>query len=87
MADGYAADCKSVNAGSIPTSASEKNEYFIDGLVQALLVIIWPKSFKTIKFIDNLNDYYDVKLKKDRLLNLNKFDNFSFVNADLKILS
>ena len=34
--------------------------------------------------IDNLNDYYEVKLKKDRLLNLNKSNNFSFVNEDLK---
>lgn len=28
--------------------------------------------------IDNLNNYYDVKLKKERLKSLNKFKNFSF---------
>ena len=32
---------------------------------------------------DNLNDYYSVALKQDRLKRLNDFDNFSFVEADL----
>ena len=34
--------------------------------------------------LDNLNDYYDISLKRDRLDILNKFDNFSFIKADLK---
>ncbi|MAI69998.1 MAG: capsular biosynthesis protein CpsI [Rhodopirellula sp.] len=32
---------------------------------------------------DNLNDYYSVDLKRDRLKLLTKFDNFKFVEADL----
>lgn len=32
---------------------------------------------------DNLNDYYDVRLKQKRLEILNSFDNFSFVKGDL----
>jgi len=33
--------------------------------------------------LDNLNDYYDVKLKEDRLAILSRADNFTFVNLDL----
>jgi len=33
--------------------------------------------------IDNLNNYYDVKLKEDRLEQLNLFDNFKFIKIDL----
>ena len=33
--------------------------------------------------LDNLNDYYDVQLKKDRLEILNNYDNFTFYEADL----
>ena len=33
--------------------------------------------------IDNLNDYYDVNLKKDRLAKLSKNSNFSFFRIDL----
>ena len=33
--------------------------------------------------IDNLNNYYDVKLKEDRLKELNKFDNFKFIKGDI----
>ncbi len=33
--------------------------------------------------IDNLNEYYDIRLKYDRLEKLNKFDNFSFIKMDL----
>ena len=50
--------------------------------------------FHTVKFfldkskmqiigIDNLNNYYDVKLKKERLKNLKK-KNFIFINGDIK---
>ncbi len=34
--------------------------------------------------LDNLNPYYDPKLKKDRLAILKKFDDFLFYKADLK---
>ena len=34
--------------------------------------------------IDNLNDYYDVKLKKDRIANISSFNNFSFIKTDIK---
>jgi len=33
--------------------------------------------------IDNLNPYYDVRLKTARLELLEKFDNFSFIKIDL----
>lgn len=33
--------------------------------------------------IDNLNNYYDVALKEARLRNLEKYDNFDFVKADI----
>ncbi|MBB6285318.1 NAD-dependent epimerase [Geobacillus subterraneus] len=33
--------------------------------------------------IDNLNDYYDPKLKEDRLAELKKYDRFTFVKLDL----
>ncbi len=37
--------------------------------------------------IDNLNDYYDVTLKKDRLARLEEADRFAFVRADLADLA
>lgn len=33
--------------------------------------------------IDNMNDYYDVRLKEERLAELAEFDNFKFIKADL----
>lgn len=33
--------------------------------------------------VDNLNDYYDVTLKQDRLKTLNDFEGFHFVKADI----
>ncbi|HDQ03915.1 MAG TPA: NAD-dependent epimerase [Deltaproteobacteria bacterium] len=38
---------------------------------------------KIITGIDNLNDYYDVKLKKARLVQLERYDNFKFRKLDL----
>ncbi len=38
---------------------------------------------KKIIGVDNLNDYYDVKLKRYRLNKLKKFKNFSFIKSDL----
>lgn len=34
--------------------------------------------------IDNLNNYYDVNLKKERLELLYKYDNFTFIHEDIK---
>lgn len=36
--------------------------------------------------IDNMNDYYDVKLKKSRLKNLLKYNNFEFEKVDISDL-
>ena len=33
--------------------------------------------------LDNMNKYYDVKIKEWRLAQLNKFDNFKFIKGDL----
>jgi len=33
--------------------------------------------------VDNLNDYYDVNLKKSRLVDINKYDDFSFEKVDI----
>ena len=33
--------------------------------------------------IDNLNDYYDVRLKETRLAELQSFDNFLFVKGNI----
>ncbi len=33
--------------------------------------------------IDNMNDYYDVSLKEERLSNLNRLDNFTFIKGDI----
>ena len=33
--------------------------------------------------IDNINSYYDINLKKDRINNLKKYKNFSFYKIDL----
>ena len=38
---------------------------------------------ETVVGLDNLNDYYDVQLKKDRLQELDNFENFSFVKGDI----
>ena len=37
----------------------------------------------TVIGVDNLNDYYEVKLKKDRLKNLENQENFQFIKIDL----
>ncbi len=47
-------------------------------LTQALL-----KSGKKVLGIDNLNDYYDPQLKKDRLKQLEPYENFNFSSVDL----
>ena len=39
---------------------------------------------KTIFGLDNLNDYYDVNLKKNRLKILKNYKNFKFFNLDIR---
>ncbi len=41
------------------------------------------KSGQAVVGIDNLNDYYDVTLKQDRVKELQKFDNFTFVKVEI----
>lgn len=41
------------------------------------------KTENQIVVIDNLNDYYDVQLKEDRLKILRKYNNFKFIKMDL----
>jgi len=38
---------------------------------------------ETVVGVDNLNDYYDVQLKKDRLQELDNFTNFHFIKEDI----
>jgi UDP-glucuronate 4-epimerase len=38
----------------------------------------------TVSGIDNFNDYYDVKLKKDRIRELKKYKKFSFIKLNLE---
>ena len=45
--------------------------------------LLLKKGFEIVG-IDNLNNYYDVSLKEDRLKILEKFDNFQFHKIDLK---
>ena len=44
------------------------------------------KGYKVLG-VDNLNDYYDTKLKKNRVLILKKYKNFKFLKSDLKSLN
>ena len=37
----------------------------------------------TIIGIDNIDNYYDIKIKKDRLNKLKKFNNFIFLKVDI----
>ena len=47
-------------------------------------IFLLKKKF-TIYGLDDLNSYYDVQLKKDRLKRLEKYKNFSFIREKLKI--
>ena len=37
----------------------------------------------TVMGLDNMNDYYDVRLKEDRLSKLQEFERYQFIKADL----
>ncbi len=47
-----------------------------------LVIKLLKKKFE-VYGVDNINNYYDVKLKKSRLLILSEFDNFKFNKFDL----
>jgi UDP-glucuronate 4-epimerase len=54
------------------------------GFIGFHLSIYYLKRSQTIIGIDNLNSYYDKKLKLKRLKELKKFKNFKFIFLDLK---
>lgn len=55
------------------------------GFIGSNLVKRLLKEYENTKVIglDNMNDYYDVRIKDSRLEELNKFDNFKFVKGNL----
>ena len=48
-----------------------------------LSTLLLNKSYQVIG-VDNLNKYYDPKLKENRLKNLKQYNNFTFYRVDLK---
>lgn len=62
--------------------------YFITGVAGfigsnlAKRILTEEKNVQVIG-IDNMNEYYDMKIKEWRLAELNKFDNFKFIKGDL----
>ncbi|MBR3133110.1 MAG: GDP-mannose 4,6-dehydratase [Clostridia bacterium] len=62
--------------------------YFITGVagfIGSNLVKRILKDNKDVNVIglDNLNDYYDIRIKESRLNDLKKYDKFKFINGDL----
>lgn len=57
------------------------------GFIGMHLTISLLKKNKSVIGIDNMNNYYDVNLKKKRLLNLKKFKKFNFKKVDIKNLN
>lgn len=55
------------------------------GFIGSFLCKRLLKEFNDIKVIglDNMNDYYDVRLKESRLEELSKFDNYTFIKGNL----
>lgn len=53
------------------------------GFIGSSLSLRLLRSGEQIYGIDTLNDYYDVTLKKDRLAQLQAFDNFTFEQLDI----
>ena len=53
------------------------------GFIGAFLSKELMEQSHTVIGIDNLNDYYDVRLKTDRLEMLNQYENFTFIELDI----
>ncbi|WP_029323145.1 GDP-mannose 4,6-dehydratase [Butyrivibrio sp. AE3004] len=55
------------------------------GFIGSHLAVRLLDEFEDIKVVgyDNVNDYYDVRLKEERLANLSKYENFIFVKGDI----
>lgn len=63
-----------------------KKIYLITGAAGFIGFYLSKKLLKkgcTVIGIDNINDYYDVNLKKDRLKKLEPFDKFTFIKEDI----
>lgn len=61
--------------------------YFVTGcagFIASKVAELLLKDGHQVVGIDNMNDYYDVRLKEMRLENLNKFDNFTFYKYDVE---
>ena len=63
-------------------------KYFITGaagFIGSNLAKRILKEEKNVQVIglDNMNEYYDIKIKEWRLTELKKFDNFKFIKGDL----
>ena len=56
----------------------------IAGFVGSKVAEVLLKNEYQVIGVDNLNDYYDVKLKLWRLDNLKKFNNFKFYKNDIE---
>lgn len=56
------------------------------GFIGSNLVLKLLKEFEGVRVIglDNMNNYYDPKLKEERLVNLSEFSNFSFIKGSLE---
>tara|TARA_B100001063_G_scaffold247373_1_gene293577 strand:+ start:18924 stop:19907 length:984 start_codon:yes stop_codon:yes gene_type:complete len=57
------------------------------GFIGMHLTMSLLKKNKSVIGIDNMNNYYDVNLKKKRLLSLKKFKKFNFKKVDIKNLN
>lgn len=71
-----------------PNISLENKTVFITGaagFIGSYLALELQKRFPTIKIvgIDSITDYYDVSLKKERLKNLKKFQNFFFIKENI----
>lgn len=57
----------------------------VSGFIGSNLALRLLKEYKNIVVVglDNMNDYYDIKLKENRLSKLKSFDNFIFIKEDI----
>ena len=90
MAEWHAAACKAVYAGSIPASASsiKMNDKKIlvtgsAGFIGASLSKKLLENGHELIGIDNINNYYDISLKKERLDILKSYEKFKFYETDI----